>query len=121
MEGRPILIGRVDYSVRAVDQKTGAELFNISYSNLMLLDKDLKLPAFGDQPSLDESLKPSNLGIALDPHKLHSIRREDPNTGEEMWSVQFDHPPMSLFAGGEMGMSLYGVPSWPPTEKISSL
>ena len=106
--------------MRAVDQKTGKELFNISYSNLRILDKDLKLPAFGDQPSLEESAKPSSLGIALDPHREHSILKRDPETGKELWNVQFEHPPLTLFAGGEVGMSLYGVPSWPPVEKIAA-
>lgn len=116
----PILIGRVDYSVRAINQDSGAELFNISYSNLRILDKDLKLPAFGDQPALEPSLKPSSLGIGLDPRREHSIAKHDLKSGKELWNIQFEHPPLTLFAGGEIGMSLYGVPSWPPTEKIAA-
>ena len=74
------MIGRVDYSVRAVDQNSQEELFNISYSSLKILDKDMKLPAIGDQPALEESLRPSSLGIGLDPHRAHSIAKTDPNS-----------------------------------------
>lgn len=114
----PIVIGRVDYSVRAVDQHSSEELFNISYSSLKILDKDMKVPAVGDQPALEETLAPGSLGIKLDPYREHSIAKFDPDSGEEIWHVQFEQPPLTIFAGGEIGMSLYGVPSWPPREKF---
>ena len=53
---RPILLGRVDYRVRAVHQDSGVELFNVSYSRLSLLDSSLKLPTFGDTHALDAGM-----------------------------------------------------------------
>ena len=119
-EGEPILVGRVDYRVRAVHQDTGVELFNVSYSHLSLLDSSLKLPTFGDTHALDQSEEASNLGITLNPNIKNSIQRTDPNTGRQMWSISFEQPPITLFAGGEVGKCLYGEPTWPAAEGMVS-
>lgn len=117
---RPILLGRVDYRVRAVHQDTGMELFNVSYSHLSLLDSSLKLPSFGDTHVLDEAEEAEQLGIFLDPEGKNSIHRINPKTNEEMWSKSFEQPPVTVFAGSERGKCLYGAPAWPAADGIGS-
>lgn len=117
---RPILLGRVDYRVRAIHQDTGDELFNVSYSQLSILDSSLKLPAFGETPALDEAEQASNLGISLDPDSKNSIHRVDPQSGNKMWSTGFEQPPITIFAGGEVGNSLYGETVWPTPDGLAS-
>ena len=117
---RPILLGRVDYRVRAVHQDTAVELFNVSYSQISLLDSSLKLPTFGDTHALDEATEAEQLGIALDPETKNAIHRIDPKTNKQLWSRSFEQPPVTIFAGGERGQCLYGGPTWPAADGIAT-
>ena len=116
--GRPILLGRVDYRVRAVHQDTGIELFNVSYSHLSVLDSSLKLPTFGHTHALDQASEASQLGITLDPNNKNAIMRVSPDTNRKMWAIGFEQPPITLFAGGEIGSCLFGEPTWPTPEGL---
>ena len=95
------------------------ELFNVSYSHLSLLNSSLQLPAFGDTHALDQSLEASHLGISLDPSTKNAIQRID-SSGRQLWSISFEQPPITVFAGGEIGMCLYGEPTWPAAETFVS-
>ena len=112
---QPILIGRVDYTVRAIDQDTGEELFNVSYSHLMRLDSEQQLPSKEELPALDSPHDSADsLGVSIDPWNKNALRRVDAQTGRELWSLEFDHPPVVVFASGsEVGRSLYEEPAWP--------
>lgn len=106
--------------MRAVHQDTGMELFNVSYSHLSLLNSSLKLPTFGDTHALDQGDEASNLGISLDPATKNAIQRVDSGSGRQLWSISFEQPPVTIFAGGEIGTCLYGEPTWPAAETLAS-
>lgn len=110
----------MDYRVRAIHQDTGVELFNVSYSHLSLLNSSLRLPTFGDTPAIDQGKEATRLGISLDPGTKNAIQRIDDETGRQLWSISFEQPPVTVFAGGEIGKCLYGEPTWPAAESLVS-
>ena len=87
----------------------------MSYSHLMRLDSEQHLPSKEELPALDSPHDSADsLGVSVDPWNKHALRRVDAQTGQQLWSLEFEHPPVAVFAGGgEVGRSLYEEPSWP--------
>ena len=49
----PVSIGRVDYVIRSIDQHTGEELWNVTYSRLMRLNSVQQMLKDTDIPQLE--------------------------------------------------------------------
>lgn len=116
---QPILIGRVDYTVRALDQETGEGMFNVSYSHLVRLDSEQQLPSAGDA-TLEGPQSLGSLGISVDPHQKTALVRTDAS-GTQLWRIAFDQPPVAVFAESGPGISLHEQAALPPDERPSIL
>eukprot|EP00898_Chlorokybus_atmophyticus_P001021 jgi/Chlat1/191/Chrsp1S03110 len=125
-QGRTVLIGRKDYTVRSVERSTGVEHWNLSFSQVApITPHHGGVNAIG--PPASES---SSQHLIVDAYKhLHST---DVNTGWDAWSVEFMTQPVAYFMGsgqplllapdaeidqhgsvmvGLMGGQLYALPS----------
>lgn len=107
-DSQPILIGRVDYTVRAVNQESGEELFNVTYSRLLRLDSEQQLRDATEGRLIEGSQNDlGELGISVDPEKKTALLCVEPETKLPLWRADFEQPPVVLFAAGRAGVSLH--------------